>query len=109
MLRKQAFAGTFAFLCTFFGAISAPVSAQADRDPVAASTPAIPEGEPGIRVPAPPGIVRSTADIMRQQAAAPPHGLRPEHELESPDRENLRQNPNALPIARFPAGPPLRP
>jgi hypothetical protein len=40
---------------------------------------------------------------MRLQAAAPPPRERPEHEVEGPDRDDLRQNPDAPAVSRWPA------
>jgi len=48
------------------------------------------------------GIRESTADIMARQAAAPPRGPRPEHELPYPDRSGLPQNPNAPAVPSYP-------
>ena len=107
MFRNQAFAGALAFLCTVFGAFSAPVSAQTESTSAPAS--AIATGEPGIRLEGARGVTESTATIMQRQAAAPPARPRPEHELEYPDRSQLPQNLLAAPTARFPADTPLTP
>ncbi|MBW8878419.1 MAG: DUF11 domain-containing protein [Acidobacteria bacterium] len=61
---------------------------------------------PGKRLEGTLGIRESTAAIAERQAAAPPPGPRPEHELAYPDRSALPQNPNAPAVASFPAAAP---
>ena len=108
MFRNQALAGALAFLCTVLGASSAPVVAQ--TEPSSATPPATATGEPGIRLESARGITENTAAAMQRQAVTPPHGPRPEHELEMPDRSNLPQNSDAPATSRFPAGgAPARP
>jgi uncharacterized repeat protein (TIGR01451 family) len=61
--------------------------------------------QPGRKLPGVAGIRESTAAIMARQEVAPPPALRPEHELEYPDRSGLPQNPQAPAAASFPAAP----
>ncbi len=106
MFRRPTMAGAFAFLCTVLGAFSAPVTAQSGVDgTVSVAT----VGEPGVRITAGQPVVVSTEEIMRQQAAAPPHGVRPKAKLQKPDRSNLQPNPEAPAVSRFPVGGPSQP
>jgi uncharacterized repeat protein (TIGR01451 family)/fimbrial isopeptide formation D2 family protein len=60
---------------------------------------------PGVRRSGSSGLPETTAAIMARQAASPPRGLHPEHELVYPDRSHLPQNPAALPVSQYPAAP----
>jgi len=57
---------------------------------------------PGQRLPGSPGTRETTAEIAERQAASPAKGVRPEHELEYPDRRGLPQHPGARASSRFP-------
>jgi uncharacterized repeat protein (TIGR01451 family) len=59
---------------------------------------------PGIQLPAPLGIKATTAELMARQAQAPPRKVRPDHELEGPERDDLPQNPNAMPVSSYAPG-----
>ena len=101
MSRIRASIGTFAFLCALLCTLIPATSVQAQVAGDASS------GEQGVRIPTAAGIAENSAELMQRQAATPPRrGERPEHELEGPDRSQLKSNPNALPVARFPIGLP---
>ncbi|MGB5065411.1 MAG: DUF11 domain-containing protein, partial [Candidatus Competibacter sp.] len=51
------------------------------------------------------GVTQTTEQIMERQPAGPAPRIRPEHELEYPDRSNLPQNPNAPDVSRSPPPP----
>ncbi len=51
------------------------------------------------------GVTQTTEQIMERQPAGPAPRIRPEHELEDPDRSNLPQYPNAPDVSRSPPPP----
>jgi uncharacterized repeat protein (TIGR01451 family) len=59
---------------------------------------------PGVQLPAPTGVRITTAELMLRQAQAPPRRERPDHELEGPERDDLPQNPNAMPVSSYAPG-----
>ena len=91
MYRIRACFAALALSCALYSSVQA---AEASSDP-------------GVRIPTAAGVALTSAELMQRQAATPPRrGERPEHELEGPDRSQLKSNPNALPVARFPVGLP---
>jgi hypothetical protein len=100
MYRIRASVGTFAFLCAFLCALVPAMPARAQ-----ASNPS--QTEPGVRIPTANGITETSAHLMQRQAVTPARvGERPEHELEGPDRSQLKPNAAALQVSRFPVGLP---
>jgi hypothetical protein len=101
MFRIRANVGTLAFLCVLFCVLSMPASSAI------AQTPSTQAGEPGTRMPTTAGIALTSAQVMQLQAATPARvGMRPEHELEGPERDDLKANPDALPVSHYPLGGP---
>ena len=101
MSRIRASIGTFAFLCALLCTLIPATSVQAQVAGDASS------GEQGVRIPTAAGIAETSAELMQRQAATPPRrGERPEHELEGPDRSQLKVNPDAPLTSRFPLGLP---
>lgn len=98
MLRLRSFVVALALACATLGTPASVATAQGVDDPGAAAAP----DTPGHRLPGAAGIAERMADIMERQAHAPPSQSYPERELEYPDRRNLPDNPEALPIARYP-------
>ena len=107
MLRTRIATGTLAFLCTIFCSLTPASHALAQGVENASSQSSDASGIAGVRLPGSNGTREATTDIMQRQARTPPpSGLRPEHELEYPERDNLPQNPDSAALARFPAATP---
>ncbi len=110
MSRNRAFLGTFAFLCTTFGAFTPTMPVSAQIESPSSHESASPAAEiSGERVSATSSGSERTDAIMRRQAAAPHRGPRPQHELEGPDRSNLQPNPDAPAVSHFPLNVPAAP
>ncbi|HEY4642373.1 MAG TPA: hypothetical protein VII75_13590, partial [Thermoanaerobaculia bacterium] len=58
---------------------------------------------PGVRLPSTPGIQLTTRALMERQAAAPPRGPRPEHELHYPDKADHASSPDAPAVSSWPS------
>jgi len=102
MFRHRLAAGTFAFLCTVFSSFTPATRVVAQATDASPSAPA--SDIAAVQLPSnSAGVQETTRSIMQRQALAPPpSGLRPEHELQYPDRSNLPQNPNSPALASYP-------
>jgi hypothetical protein len=91
MYRIRAFFAALALSCALFSSVQA---ADASSDA-------------GVRIQTAAGIAETSAELMQRQVVTPPRrGERPEHELEAPDRSQLKANPDAVLTSRFPLGLP---
>jgi hypothetical protein len=104
MMRNRFASGMFAFLCAVFCSLSPTNRLYSQGIPDSPADAASARSDiPAVLLPATTGLRETSAEIMQRQALAPPPSVRPEHELEYPDRSHLLQNPDAPAVAQYPA------